>query len=280
MANVLTVDCDDPRGEGQGRCARGALAEQCAVVLKEEPGCLVYRPSLRAGSRAVPLLRDVRGRGRPGDSSAGGSSCPLSRTATEGRADRGRRCSDLPFAERVGWFRSRCARAARAGGGRRARLSSARRRWCSRMSPWASPKRRSPNPSTPRTRNVGSTTASASVPIRHVPTQWNTVPPCSRAKSRSCASLCASPPGRTSASMRSERGLRIDLAEHADAGDERPTIALGFEIARFNAQCGKRIPACDRHRPRDSGWHCHTAAVNPSSDGAACRACPPTAASR
>jgi hypothetical protein len=35
--------------------------------------------------------------------------------------------------------------------------------------------------STPRTRSCGSTTASSSLPMRHVPDAWNTVPPVRRA---------------------------------------------------------------------------------------------------
>ena len=62
--------------------------------------------------------------------------------------------------------------------------------------------------------------------MRHVPTQWKTVPPSRRAKSSSAASSLPTRPGRTSSSTRSRKaGLAVDLAQHADAGDDACAIA-------------------------------------------------------
>lgn len=43
MPNVLTVVATVRAAQGKGNALATLLAEQSAVVLKEEPGCLVYR---------------------------------------------------------------------------------------------------------------------------------------------------------------------------------------------------------------------------------------------
>ena|SRR5687767_1111270 len=43
MSNVLTVVATLRAAEGKGDALAALLAEQAAVVLKEEPGCVVYR---------------------------------------------------------------------------------------------------------------------------------------------------------------------------------------------------------------------------------------------
>ena len=44
MANVLSVVATIRAVKGKGDALAALLAEQAAVVRKEEPGCLVYRP--------------------------------------------------------------------------------------------------------------------------------------------------------------------------------------------------------------------------------------------
>ena len=44
MAGVLTVVAKIRAAKGKGDALAALLAEQAAVVLKAEPGCLVYRP--------------------------------------------------------------------------------------------------------------------------------------------------------------------------------------------------------------------------------------------
>jgi quinol monooxygenase YgiN len=43
MTNVLTVVATIRAAKGKGDALAALLAEQAAVVLREEPGCLVYR---------------------------------------------------------------------------------------------------------------------------------------------------------------------------------------------------------------------------------------------
>jgi quinol monooxygenase YgiN len=44
MTNVLSVVATIRAAKGKGDALAALLAEQAAVVRKEEPGCLVYRP--------------------------------------------------------------------------------------------------------------------------------------------------------------------------------------------------------------------------------------------
>ena len=44
MANVLTVVAKIRAAKGKGDALAALLTEQTAVVRKEEPGCLIYRP--------------------------------------------------------------------------------------------------------------------------------------------------------------------------------------------------------------------------------------------
>lgn len=44
MADVLTVVATIRAATGKGDALAALLAEQAAVVVREEPGCLVYRP--------------------------------------------------------------------------------------------------------------------------------------------------------------------------------------------------------------------------------------------
>ena len=84
MANVLTVVATIRAAKGKGDALAALLAEQCAVVLKEEPGCLVYRAHRCEQDPELFLFYEMYVDDRPGDSSAGGSSPARERRQKEG----------------------------------------------------------------------------------------------------------------------------------------------------------------------------------------------------